>query len=125
MDNSIYYQPPDVRLKYLNDISSAVSVDGNLQIRLYFNSGNEMLRMARVFLKERNYERVYILYMRYITLFIEKIREHPQYKEADPVQKSMVRESCKEIFPVLEDLKSKLRAKYEEEYNVILEKRVR
>jgi len=45
----------------------------------YYRSGTEMLRMANVYLREGNHENAFILYLRYMTLFIEKIRQHPDY----------------------------------------------
>lgn len=38
-----------------------------------------MVRMANVYLAEGNLENAYILYMKFMTLFVEKIRKHPEY----------------------------------------------
>ena len=39
----------------------------------YFRSGAEMLRMADVYYAESQHENAYVLYMKYLSLFIEKV----------------------------------------------------
>ena len=45
-------------------------------LRRYYHSGKEMLTMAKVYENEGNMESAYVLYLKYVTLFLEKIREH-------------------------------------------------
>lgn len=44
--------------------------------------------MANVYLEEGNLENAYILYMKFMTLFVEKIRKHPEYTSV-PAQVSV------------------------------------
>ena len=39
----------------------------------YYQSGAEMVRMADTYMEEEYYEKAYILYLKYLTLFIEKV----------------------------------------------------
>ena len=52
--------------------------DSNMYILLYsfryYRSGAEMVKMANTYMEEEYYEKAYILYLKYLTLFIEKVR---------------------------------------------------
>ena len=41
----------------------------------YYRSGAEMVKMAETYCEEETYEKAYILYLKYLTLFIEKVRK--------------------------------------------------
>ena len=76
-----------------------------------------MVRMADTYLDEENYEKAYILYLKFLTLFIEKIRVHPEYKNVSAVEKATVMKKVKEIMPRSEELKKLLKDQYENEYH--------
>ncbi|RWS30406.1 STAM-binding protein-like protein [Leptotrombidium deliense] len=115
---------PSLRMKQLTEASKTLSVDPKFPIRLYFRSGKEMLRMATIYKDEGFHEKAFILYMKYITLFVEKLRAHPQFKEASASDKKLVKEKCAEVFPIAEELKTIIKRKYEEEYKQwLIEKR--
>ena len=76
-----------------------------------------MVRMADTYLDEENYEKAYILYLKFLTLFIEKIRVHPEYKNVSSVEKATVMKKVKEIMPRSEELKKLLKDQYENEYH--------
>jgi STAM-binding protein len=44
---------------------ATVAVDPNLSIRLYFRSADLLLKQARVYKLEQDFEHAYILYMKY------------------------------------------------------------
>lgn len=46
----------------------------------YYRSGMEIVRMATVYHTEGNLENAYILYIKFMTLFLDKILSHPEYK---------------------------------------------
>ena len=83
----------------------------------YYRSGTEMVRMADTYLDEENYEKAYILYLKFLTLFIEKVREHPDFKSVSPTEKSHVMKKVKSVMPRSEELKKLLKAQYENEYH--------
>lgn len=86
----------------------------------YFRSGNELYRMAKVYLTEGNFENAYILFLRFLTLFVEKIREHPKIKEVPAETKKTNKEKMTEVMALTEKLKAKLLDKYKKEYDQFL-----
>lgn len=76
----------------------------------------EMVRMANVYQKEGNIENAFILYIKFTTLFVERVPAHPEYKSFDMMTRKQNIDKVKEIFPVAEKLKSKLLKRFEEEY---------
>jgi len=67
-------------------------------------------------MEEEYYEKAYILYLKYLTLFIEKVREHPEFKSVTPAEKGKVMKTLKAVMPRSEELKKLLKAQYEAEY---------
>lgn len=112
---------PQEKLKVLSNYSDAVEVDPNIPAKRYFRSGVEMVRMAEVYVKEGGYENAYVLYMKYMTLFLEKIRKHPQYASVPSNVKSVNQAKLREILPVAEKLKALLIQQYTKEYNLFIE----
>ncbi|XP_055525116.1 STAM-binding protein [Wyeomyia smithii] len=112
---------PKERIRQLVTASATVEVDGNIPIKRYYRSGLEMVRMAHVYLKEDNIEWAYVLYMKFMTLFLEKILSHPEYKTVPADLKQQNQQKIKEVLPVAEKLKVKLMEKYTTEYKQFLE----
>ena len=115
---------PAERLRHLGLVASELKVDSRIPIRRYFRSGQEMLKMADIYRREGNDEAAYILYMKYMTLFVEKLKSHRDYSQIIPAEKKKVSKSVREAMSVTEELKKKLKARYEEEYSVWLEEEV-
>lgn len=76
-----------------------------------------MVKMADTYLEEECYEKAYILYLKYLTLFIEKVRDHPEFKSVSAAEKSKVMKNVKSVMPRSEELKKLLKAQYENEYS--------
>ncbi|XP_039434123.1 STAM-binding protein-like [Culex pipiens pallens] len=112
---------PQERIRQLAALSNSVEVDGNIPIKRYYRSGLEMVRMAAVYLAEGNVESAYILYMKFITLFVEKIKGHPEFKAVPADLKQQNVKKLKEVFPVAEKLKERLLEKFRREYQQFLE----
>eukprot|EP00794_Sanderia_malayensis_P016941 gene16942-18648_t len=110
-----FHHDPSSRFKQLSAQADNVIMDKNIPPRRYFRSGLEIERMAAVYLEEGNLEKSFILYMKYIILFVEKLPKHPQYKQADPVQK------VKQILAITEKLKATIKKTYEDDYAKWLE----
>ena len=115
---------PAERLRHLGLVASELKVDSRIPIRRYFRSGQEMLKMADIYRREGNDEAAYILYMKYMTLFVEKLKSHRDYNQIIPAEKKKVSKSVREAMTVTEELKKKLKRRYEEEYSVWLEEEV-
>lgn len=75
-----------------------------------------MERMAKVYLSEGNLEDAYILYLRFSTLFIEKIVEHPGYKSVPAAMKQLNKTRLKEVLGILEEVKKRLLHQFNKDY---------
>lgn len=89
----------------------------------YFRSSSEIYRTAFVYIDEGNFESAYILLVRYLTLFIEQIQKHPEYKTTDSRLKKSIVQKIKEIMPKTEEIKQTLLQKYSSEYETFLKDR--
>lgn len=76
-----------------------------------------MVRMANVYLDEGSYENAYVLYMKFMTLFLEKIRRHPDYASVPATDKSINKAKLREVLPKAEKLKVYLLDQFTKEYN--------
>lgn len=105
------------RVRALTKMGSSVDVSEDVPPRRYFRSGMEIIRMANIYAEEGNVEHAFILYNKYITLFIEKLPRHRDYKTANIPEKKETMRKLKEIaFPKAEELKKLLLKQYEKEY---------
>ncbi|XP_033828274.1 STAM-binding protein-like A [Periophthalmus magnuspinnatus] len=116
---------PEERVRALTKKGSSVEVSDDVPPRRYFRSGMELIRMAHVYTEEGNIEHAFILYNKYITLFIEKLPKHREYKTANIPEKKDTLKKLKDIaFPQAEILKKALLKRFELEYsNYLLKKK--
>ncbi|KAL8593270.1 hypothetical protein ACOMHN_009924 [Nucella lapillus] len=116
---------PATKVRALADYGSHVEVDKLISPKLYFRSGREMLRMANMYCDEGNLESAFILYSKFITLFVERLPSHPDYKTSPPIDIQDFKRKVKKVFPLAEEIKSKLKKRYtdEEEKRQIEEKK--
>lgn len=73
-----------------------------------------------VYLSEGNHENAFILYMKYLTLFVEKIRTHPNYASIKSEMKAINKRIKEEVMPNSEKLRLKLMDRYQREYEQFL-----
>ncbi|NWT47676.1 STABP protein, partial [Chroicocephalus maculipennis] len=117
--------PPEERVRRLIQVGSAVEVNEDVPPRRYYRSGVEILRMATIYSEEGNIERAFILYNKYITLFIEKLPQHRDYKTAVIPEKKETVKKLKEVaFPRAEELKEELLKRYAKDYAKYKEQKV-
>ncbi|CAH2265569.1 jg10099 [Pararge aegeria aegeria] len=107
---------PAARVKQLANFGAMVEVDPNVPPRRYYRSGLEMVRMANVYLAEGSLENAYMLYLKFMTLFLEKIRKHPEYVAVPSDVKAVNQAMLKEVMPKAEKLKQKLLDQYAKEH---------
>jgi len=112
---------PEDRLKRMENKANDFTVDRHQPIRRYYNSGPQMIRMADTYYEEENIEKAYILYFKYVTLFVEKLPKHPEYKLVEIAkEKNRVMKTLKVVMSKCEELKKLIRIKYSDEYEVYL-----
>uniref|UniRef100_A0A8D0L9C9 STAM binding protein n=1 Tax=Sphenodon punctatus TaxID=8508 RepID=A0A8D0L9C9_SPHPU len=108
---------PEDRVRGLIQKGSCVEVNEDVPPRRYYRSGVEIIRMATIYSEEGNIESAFILYNKYITLFIEKLPKHRDYKTAIIPEKKETVKKLKEVaFPRAEELKKELLKRYSKEY---------
>lgn len=76
--------------------------------------------MAQVYLEEGYHENAFIFYMKYLTLFLEKIRAHPDYGSIKSEMKSITKRIKDEVMPTSEKIRVKLLDRYQREYEQFL-----
>uniref|UniRef100_A0A3Q3K8X1 MPN domain-containing protein n=1 Tax=Monopterus albus TaxID=43700 RepID=A0A3Q3K8X1_MONAL len=117
---------PEERVRALTKKGSTVEVNEDVPPRRYFRSGMEMIRMANVYTDEGNIEHAFVLYNKYITLFVEKLPKHRDYKTANiPERKDTLKKVKDVAFPQAEILKKALLKRFEQEYAQYLVKKVK
>lgn len=82
-----------------------------------------MVRTATMYHDEGSLENAYILYMKFMTLFLEKIRTHPEFKAYPAAEKRANQERLREVLPVTEKLHARLLERYQTE-NQLLRRRL-
>ncbi|TWW60149.1 STAM-binding protein-like A [Takifugu rubripes] len=123
-DHNDVTMPPEERVRALTKKGSSVDVNDDVPPRRYFRSGMEMIRMASIYTEEGNIEHAFLLYNKYITLFIEKLPKHPDYKTANIPEKKETLKKLKDVaFPQAEILKKALLKRFDQEYAQYLSKK--
>ncbi|KAG8193409.1 hypothetical protein JTE90_009634 [Oedothorax gibbosus] len=75
-----------------------------------------MLRMAKMYLDEGELENSFILYTKYMTLFIEQIPKHPDYGSLTELERITTRKKLETIFSIAEKIKASIRVSYTKKY---------
>ncbi|CAH2274998.1 STAM-binding isoform X1 [Pelobates cultripes] len=116
--------PPEERIRALIALGTSVEVNDDIPPRRYYRSGVELIRMANVYASEGNTEHAFVLYNKYITLFVEKLPKHRDYNTANVLERKDTRKKLREVaFPKAELLKKELQKKYGKEYAEYAEKK--
>ena len=87
----------------------------------YYNSGAETLRTANNYYEDDSLEKAYLLYHRYLSLFIEKVDKHPGFASVSAADKAKVKANLLQVFKKCERIKAVLREEYATEYASYLE----
>ncbi|XP_067408899.1 AMSH-like protease isoform X2 [Emydura macquarii macquarii] len=108
---------PEERVRALSKLACNIAISEDITPRRYFRSGVEMERMASVYLEEGNLENAFVLYNKFITLFVEKLPNHRDYQQCAVPEKQDIMKKLKEVaFPRTDELKTDLLKKYNTEY---------
>uniref|UniRef100_A0A4W6G1M5 STAM binding protein like 1 n=1 Tax=Lates calcarifer TaxID=8187 RepID=A0A4W6G1M5_LATCA len=114
------------RVRALGKMGCSVEINEDIAPRRYFRSGVEMERMAAVYLEEGSLENAYVLYTKFITLFVEKLPSHRDYQQCSVPEKQLIMKKLQEVaFPRKDELKKRLQEKYSREHTEYLRAQVR
>ncbi|KAK1794534.1 hypothetical protein P4O66_010778, partial [Electrophorus voltai] len=110
--------PAVERVRALSKMGYDIEINEDITPRRYFRSGVEMERMAAVYLEEGSLENAFILYTKFITLFVEKLPSHRDYQQCSVPEKQVIMKKLQEVaFPRKDQLKKLLHEKYSMEYS--------
>ena len=87
----------------------------------YYNSGAEILRTANNYFEDDSLEKAYLLYHRYLSLFIEKVDKHPEFHTVPARDKAKVKANLLQVFKKCEKIKAVLKEAYKQEYAAYLD----
>lgn len=108
---------PRARIRELSENAASVTIYDVIPARRYFRSGHEMKRMADIYFEENELEKAFMLYSKFITLFVEKLPKHLEYKDSTQQERGDIKRKVKEVFPKAERIKQLLLKQYEQEYS--------
>ncbi|XP_041670864.1 AMSH-like protease [Cheilinus undulatus] len=109
------------RVRALGKMGNSVEINEDIEPRRYFRSGVEMERMAAVYLEEGSLENAYVLYSKFITLFVEKLPGHKDYQQCGVPERQLIMKKLQEVaFPRKDELKKRLQEKYSREHSEYL-----
>ncbi|KAJ8264385.1 hypothetical protein GJAV_G00148550 [Gymnothorax javanicus] len=109
------------RIRALSKMGCNIEINEDITPRRYFRSGVEMERMAAVYLEEGSLENAYVLYNKFITLFVEKLPSHRDYQQCSIPEKQVIMKKLQEVaFPCKDHLKMLLQEKYNKEHTEYL-----
>ncbi|XP_058477718.1 AMSH-like protease isoform X2 [Solea solea] len=102
-------------------MGSSVEINEDIEPWRYIRSGVEMERMAAVYLEEGSLENAYVLYNKFITLFVEKLPSHKDYQLCSVPEKQLIMKKLQDVaFPRKDELKKRLEEKYSREHSDFL-----
>lgn len=58
------------------------------------------------------------------SLYFEQLPNHSEYKQADITEKTNVRNNLTKIVQIAEEVKSKIKTRYQREYDIYLQQKV-
>ncbi|XP_064780312.1 AMSH-like protease isoform X1 [Oncorhynchus masou masou] len=109
------------RVLALSKMGCSVEINEEITPRRYFRSGVEMERMAAVYLEEGSLENAYVLYNKFITLFVEKLPSHRDYRECSVPEKQVIMKKLQDVaFPRKDQLRKLLHEKFSKEHAAYL-----
>ncbi|XP_054622941.1 AMSH-like protease isoform X1 [Dunckerocampus dactyliophorus] len=105
------------RVRALAKMGANVEINEDVEPWRYFRSGVEMERMAAIYLEEGSLENAYVLYTKFITLFVEKLPAHKDYQQCRVPEKQLVMQKLQEVaFSRKDELRKRLEEKYSREH---------
>lgn len=109
---------PEERVRQLSKhAASLAEVDFGIPLSRYYRASKEVVRIAQYYEKENCLENAFVLYSKYITLYVEKFPHHPHYKKVDGMIKQTNLRNLNEVFTKAESVKQQLIQIYSTEFD--------
>ena len=78
----------------------------------YYKSGAEIFRQANNYYDDESLENAYLLYHKYLSLFIEKVDKHPEFPTVPKEDKVRVKSTLLKVLKRCEEIKARLKEIY-------------
>ncbi|CAF1305232.1 unnamed protein product [Rotaria magnacalcarata] len=106
------------QVQWLLENQCRIPIRSITPISFYYKTSDTLLDEADFYYRNNQLEQSFILYSRYITLFVEELKlHHPGYATVSVNEREHVKEIIRsKAFPRAEELKEKLKEKYSREY---------
>lgn len=91
-----------------------INVDNRISLRFYYRIAENILRQAAIFRQEKNIIDLYIMLLRFISLAMETIPFHREYRTSAQSDKLLLKKRSMSALSELEELKPAVRKKIEE-----------
>lgn len=92
-----FIDDPDKRFQRFFDFYCNVKLSAGFSVDRYVRSGREMMRMANIYFTENDVFHAFVIYSRYAVLFLEKLKQHSQYRTINRADLAEINKQMKEI----------------------------
>ncbi|KAJ1960634.1 hypothetical protein IWQ62_004153 [Dispira parvispora] len=113
--SNLFYCNPQLEYIPINELNrrAEIKLDPRYSISKYVLSSQGMLQQAKTYAEEGNLNNAYILYLRYTTLLLRELPQHPDYKkERSKKYLSHMKKCCRVALDKLEPMKAQLESRY-------------
>ncbi|KAF0748511.1 STAM-binding protein-like [Aphis craccivora] len=111
-------EPPEKRIRTLLLLNPKIELNINMAVIKYYHFGRQLINKAKVNAKENNLEKAYVYYTRFMTLFLETIKEHPDYKNVPIEERNLNYRALRKAFLKTENIKTKLLEQFRTQYKL-------
>ncbi|XP_050054702.1 STAM-binding protein-like isoform X2 [Aphis gossypii] len=116
--NTTHVEPPEKRIGTLLLLNPKIELNINMAVIKYYHFGRQLINMAKVNAKENDLEKAYVYYTRFMTLFLETIKEHPDYKNVPIEERNLNYRALRKAFLNTENIKTKLLKQFRTQYKL-------
>ncbi|XP_040597164.1 AMSH-like protease [Mesocricetus auratus] len=117
--------PPHERFKILIHAGMSIEVSKKVPLKTYLEMMDDLIKVAADLQRKDLKEEAFVEYHKFLTLFVEKLREGPEYLNClSKGARSKINKTINRVFVIAETLKRKLLTQYNKEYEGYLADKV-
>ncbi|XP_040596779.1 STAM-binding protein-like [Mesocricetus auratus] len=109
--------PPQERFQILIHVGMNIEVSKKVPLKIYVDMKDDLIKVAADLQRKQLEEEAFVEYHKFLTLFVEKLREGPEYLNClSKGTRSQINKTINRVFVIAETLKGKLLTQYNKEY---------
>ncbi|GAB1291555.1 STAM-binding protein [Apodemus speciosus] len=117
---------PQERFQLLSALGQNIEINKNFPLAVYMSLSKNLCKMAADLDQCGQKEAAFVLYHKFLTLYVEKLPMETNYKEFMEIfKRSNILKTIKQIFGRAEELKRELINQYSEEYLIYLKEKMK